>query len=311
MKTILVSGSIAYDNILNFPGEFKEHFLANNLHHINVSFLTPGMRREFGGTAANIAYNIALLGGDCKVLAAVGARDGNDYLERMKPWRTDLSAVELVADAFTAQCFITTDLSGNQITAFHPGAMSGAASSSASPGAIGLVSPNAKDAMFAHAKQFNALQTPYIFDPGQGLPMFNGPELLELISGAQALTVNEYEAELVSNKTGLSLPELARQVQVMIVTHGAEGAEVWREEMVTKIPVLPAKDVVDPTGCGDAFRAGLTVGRVHGWSWEDSCKLGSVMGGIKIASPGAQNHAPTRQQIAALLKEHFGLQLPV
>lgn len=311
-KRVLISGSVAYDSIMVFDGHFKDHILPEKIHMLNVSFLTLEMRKEFGGTAANIAYNLKLLGGDPFVLASVG-KDGDDYIARMKSWGIDCSGVRQFPDTFTAQAFITTDLSANQITAFHPGSMSHAHEIHASTGgaaAYGLISPNGKAAMLGHAVQYKSLGIPYLFDPGQGLPMFDGAELRELIGNAHAVTVNDYEAQMLSDKTGWSLDTIASKVTAFIITLGADGSRVYQNGSVTNIPCAKALAVVDPTGCGDAFRAGLLFGLTNQWSWVDSAKLGGVIGAIKIAQAGAQNHQFDWAQVSAVYLQAYGSNPP-
>lgn len=309
-QRVLISGSIAYDNIMVFEGHFKDHILPDKVHMLNVSFLTPGLRREHGGTAANIAYNLKLLNGDPYILASVGANDGAPYLERLRSWGVNQSGIVTVPNAFTAQAFITTDLAANQITAFHPGAMSNAHDAKVVNAALGLVSPNGKQAMHDHAQAMFNNQVPFVFDPGQGLPMFNGDELKVFIKQAQAVTVNDYEAQMLVDKTGLSLNEIASQLTALIVTLGAEGSDIYADGKVERVAAAAISKAVDPTGCGDAFRAGLVHARVNGWSWKNAACLGSVMGAIKIENSGAQNHKPALEEIANRLQQAFGLRLP-
>jgi adenosine kinase len=309
-QRVLISGSIAFDNIMVFEGYFKDHILPDKVHMLNVAFLTPGLTREHGGTAANIAYNLKLLGGDPYVLASVGANDGASYLERLRSWGVNQSGIVTVPNAFTAQAFITTDLAANQITAFHPGAMSNAHEAKVVSAALGLVSPNGKQAMHDHAQAMFDSKIPFIFDPGQGLPMFNGDELKVFLKQAQAVTVNDYEAQMLVEKTGLSLNDIASQVTALIVTLGAEGSDIYVEGKKERVLAATISKPVDPTGCGDSFRAGLVHARVNGWSWKNAACLGSVMGAVKIESAGAQNHKPTLNEIASRLKEAYGLVLP-
>jgi adenosine kinase len=307
---VLISGSIAYDNIMVFEGHFKDHILPDKVHMLNVAFLTPGLRREHGGTAANIAYNLKLLKGDPYILASVGANDGMPYLERLKSWGVTQSGIVTVPEAFTAQAFITTDLAANQITAFHPGAMGQAHEAKVVSAALGLVSPNGKQAMHEHAQAMFDNNVPFIFDPGQGLPMFSGDELKVFIKQTQAITVNDYEAQMLVEKTGLSLDKIASQVTTLIVTLGADGSDIYNSGKVERVKAATISKAVDPTGCGDSFRAGLVHGLVNGWSWKDAACLGSVMGAIKIESAGAQNHKPSLEAIATRLKSNYGLAMP-
>ena len=305
---VLISGSIAYDTIMVFDGHFKDHILPDRVHMINVSFLAPTLKREFGGCAANIAYGLKGLGGEPVMLATVG-RDADDYLRRFEALGVDTGHVARLESHYTAQCFITTDLADNQITAFHPGAMSEAHSvavPAALKAALGIVSPNGKDAMVRHAREFREAGVPFIFDPGQGLPMFDGAELRALIDGAAAVTVNDYESGLLCERTGWSEAEVAQRVEAMIVTRGAEGSDVWTAAGCTRVPPCPITRAVDPTGCGDAYRAGLLHGRTLGWSWERAAQLGSVMGALKIESQGAQNHIVDRDAVAKRFEQSFG-----
>jgi adenosine kinase len=289
-----ISGSIAFDNIMVFEGHFKDHILADKVHMLNVSFLTPSLKRQFGGCAANIAYTLAGLGGAPVVLATVGM-DGQHYVDRMKSQNIDVSMIQRLDECYTPQCFITTDLADNQITAFHPGAMGFAHQvlvKNAGPLAWGIVSPNGKEAMLSHGKQFKDAGAKFIFDPGQGLPMFDGPELKGLIEQADALTVNDYEAQLLSDRTGWSEAQIAEKLEAFIITKGAQGSTLYqRGHAPQTIGNIAISKAVDPTGCGDAYRGGLLYGLSKGWSWLDSARLGSVMGGIKIEQSGAQSHA--------------------
>jgi adenosine kinase len=306
---VMISGSVAYDTIMVFDGHFKDHILADQVHMLNVSFLAPRLKREFGGCAANIAYSLRKLGGDPLVLAAIG-RDGNDYLERMRSFGIDTARVRAFSDQYTAQAFITTDLSDNQITAFHPGAMGSAdqvsAQADGEPVAWGIVAPNGKAAMLQHAGEFAAQGIPFIFDPGQGLPMFDGQELRELITSATALTVNDYEAKLICERTGWSESEIAGKVQALVITRGAEGSTLYEGATQQTIAAVSISRAVDPTGCGDAYRAGLLYGLSLGWTWLDSARLGSVLGAAKIEHAGAQNHPVDRAQLSARFAAAYG-----
>ena len=307
-QRVLISGSVAYDTIMVFDGHFKDHILPDRVHMINVSFLAPTLKREFGGCAANIAYGLKGLGGEPIMLATVG-RDAEDYLRRFDALGIDTTHVARLEAHYTAQCFITTDLADNQITAFHPGAMSEAHSVAvpASPSsALGIVSPNGKAAMLRHATQFREAGVPFIFDPGQGLPMFDGAELRTLIDGACAVTVNDYESSLLCERTGWSEAQVAQRVEALIVTRGGEGSDVWTGTGCVRVAACPITQAVDPTGCGDAYRAGLLHGRTLGWSWERAARLGSVMGAVKIESQGAQNHPVDREAIALRFEQAYG-----
>jgi adenosine kinase len=306
--TILVCGSLAYDTIMVFPDQFKKHILPEQIHILNVAFLVPDLRREYGGTAGNIGYNLKLLGDDPWIMATVG-HDFAPYGERLAKLGIDTRHVRRIEEQFTAQAFITTDVDDNQITAFHPGAMSFAHANriEEAPGAtLAIVSPDGRQGMVEHARDLAARSIPFVFDPGQGLPMFSGPEILEMSSGAAAVTLNDYEARVVEQKIGKPVAELTRVAQAVVVTRGAEGCIVITPAREVKVPAVPAESIVDPTGCGDAFRAGLLHGMARGWEWERSAQLGSVMGSIKIAHRGGQNHRPGREAIARRFKETFG-----
>jgi adenosine kinase len=298
--TTLICGSIAFDNIMVFGDRFKNHILPDQIHILNVSFLVPEMRREFGGCAGNIAYNLRLLGGDATILATVGS-DSAPYLERLEALELTARGVRVVEDTLTAQAFITTDLDDNQITAFHPGAMNFSHLNQVTdiPGVkLGIVAPDGRDGMLQHAQQFAAAGIPFMFDPGQGLPMFSGEELLRFVDQATWCAVNGYEGRMLAERTGKTLTELASRVEALIVTNGAEGSAIYANGERHLIPCVPATAEVDPTGCGDAFRAGLLYGLANGWDWQRTGQLASVMGSLKIASRGGQNHAPTRDEIA-------------
>ena len=307
-QRVLISGSIAYDTIMVFAGHFKDHILPERVHMINVSFLAPTLKREYGGCAANIAYNLKGLGGEPVMLATVG-RDADDYLKRFDALALDTRHVLRLEDQYTAQCFITTDLSDNQIAAFHPGAMSEAHQVGVPRGqaaALGIVSPNGKAAMQRHVGEFRDLGIPFLFDPGQGLPMFDGAELRAMIDGAAAVTVNDYESGLLCERTGWNEAEVAARVEALIVTRGGEGSDVWTRDGCTRVAACPISRAVDPTGCGDAYRAGLLHGRSLGWDWERCAQLGSVMGAIKIEWQGPQNHDVDREEVARRFAQTFG-----
>jgi adenosine kinase len=309
--SVLICGSVAFDTIAVFDGKFKEHILPDRIHALSVSFLVPRMRREFGGCAGNIAYNLKLLGGHPIPVATVGD-DATDYLQRFKQLGIEVNMIRSLPDTLTAQCFITTDLDDNQITAFHPGAMDRSSENDLTghQAAWAIVAPDSKAGMLAHAKRLHAQGTPFIFDLGQAMPLFDGEDIKHMISLAQALTVNDYEASVVEQRTGKSIAELAQGLRAVVVTRGAEGATLYTEGHAHHIDAVPPQGLVDPTGCGDAHRAGLLYGLTHGWTWMDACKLGNLMGSIKIASRGPQNHAPSRAEMSAMLKAQFNLQLP-
>jgi adenosine kinase len=305
---ILVTGSVAYDTIMVFPDRFKNHLLADQLHILNVCFLTPEMRREFGGTATNIAYNLRLLGEDPLVMATVGD-DIPPYLERLEKLGIDTHLLKRIPGQFTAQAFITTDLDDNQITAFHPGAMNFAHENRIAAGlgaAVAIIAPDGKQGMLEHAQQCAAHGIRFMFDPGQGLPMFSREELEGFLRAATFVAVNDYEGRLLEEKTGRRLEDIAQGVTAVICTQGANGSFILAGGQRHDIPCVEAEAVVDPTGCGDAYRAGLLYGIVHGWDWPRTGRLAAVMGAIKIAQRGAQNHAPSRDEIEARFRRAFG-----
>jgi adenosine kinase len=309
---VYISGSIAYDTIMVFAGHFKDHILADQVHNINVSFFAPSMRKEYGGCAANIAYTLNALGGSAVVLAAIG-KEGAEYVEHMRSAGVDVSRIYRSTDEFTAQAFITTDLSNNQITAFHPGAMTQAHHShapdklSAGSKALGIIAPDGRDAMVNRAVEFQSAGIPFIFDPGQAMPLFNGEDFKSFIARAWAVTVNDYEAAMLTEQTGWSEQEIASKVSAMIVTRGSEGCTVYENGVATQVPVVTISEAKDPTGCGDAFRGGLLYGLANDWSWVNSARLGSVMGAIKIEQQGGQNHAANKQIVQPRLEKAFGL----
>ena len=302
---------MAYDTIMVFPDQFKKHILADQIHILNVAFMVPDMRREFGGTGGNIAYNLKLLGEEPKLMATVG-HDFGPYAQRLENLGMSASHVRVLDDHFTAQAFITTDIDDNQITAFHPGAMSASHRNrvaDANGVRLGIVSPDGRQGMIEHARDFARAGIPFVFDPGQGLPMFTGAELLELVAGARALTVNDYEARIVEDKTGRKVADIARGIGAVIVTRAGEGSTVHADGAEIHIPAVRPDTLVDPTGCGDAYRAGLLYGMARGWGWEKCAQLASVMGSIKIAYRGGQNHHPSKADIAERFRDAFGGQL--
>ncbi|MGE0114097.1 MAG: carbohydrate kinase family protein [Steroidobacteraceae bacterium] len=304
----LICGSMAYDTIMVFKGKFKEHILPDKIHMLNVAFLVPDMRRNFGGCAGNIAYNLKLLGGQGAPMATVG-HDFEPYRQWLKQQGADLTYLKTVSNEFTAQAFITTDLDDNQITAFHPGAMTHAHVQPIPTDAgitLGLISPDGRDGMIQHAEQFAAAKIPFIFDPGQGLPMFNGEELLRFVDQAAWVTVNEYEGQLLADRTGLSHEALAQRVEALIVTHGAQGSVIHAQGRQLKIPAAAPTAVSDPTGCGDAYRAGLIYGLMNKLGWEVTGRIASLTGAIKIATHGPQNHRFTRDEFATRYAQAFG-----
>jgi adenosine kinase len=289
----LICGSLAFDTITTFPGRFAEQILPEQLHILNVSFLVPTLKREYGGCAGNIAYTLRALGGEPVVLAALG-NDGAAYLERLRAQGVDTSCVLLAQDTYTAQAIIITDTDNNQITAFHPGAMTQAhltAVPSRADLKVAIIAPDGRDAMLQHAAQLSAAGVPFVFDPGQGLPMFDGSELRAFVAQAAWVAVNDYEARMLTERTGSTLEEVSRTVSGgLIVTLGAQGCDLWIHGTRLHLPGVPATTVVDPTGCGDAFRAGLLFGLERGWPLPRCAELGNRLGALKIASSGPQNH---------------------
>jgi len=308
-KAALICGSVAYDTILQFQDRFKSHILPDKIHILNVSFLVPDMRREFGGCAANIAYSLNLLGDRGVPMAAAG-HDFAPYARRMAAQGIPVDHIRVVDETFTAQAFITTDLDDNQITAFHPGAMQHAhlnrVSDAGSGIALGIVAPDGRQAMIEHAAQFAAAKIPFIFDPGQGMPMFGGEELKTFIAQARWVAVNDYEWGLLQQKTGFTVSDITAQVEALVVTRGAEGSIVYTKAKSLTVPCAAPKAVVDPTGCGDAYRAGLIHGLLHGLDWETTGRVASLMGAIKIESRGPQNHEFTRAEFDRRYRDNFG-----
>ena len=288
----LICGSLAFDTIMTFEGRFAEQIMPEQLHILNVSFLVPGLRREYGGCAGNIAYSLTQLGGSALQMATVG-NDGLDYVAHLRNKGISTEFIRELTDTYTAQDMIMTDRDNNQITAFHPGAMSQAHLSEITARSdiqLGIISPDGRDAMLQHAAQFKAAGIPFMFDPGQGLPMFNGEELTHFVEQASWVTVNDYEGRMLSERTGLDSSEISRRVEGLVVTLGAQGCEVWVDGQMTYVPPVKATQLVDPTGCGDAFRGALLFGLERGWSLVQCCELGNRVGAHKIATPGCQNY---------------------
>ncbi|MFP6557939.1 carbohydrate kinase family protein [Paraburkholderia sp. B3] len=309
----LICGSLAYDNIMTFEGRFREHILPEQVHILNVSFLVPTMRREFGGCAGNIAYALHLLGGDARIMATLGGADAQPYIERLDTLGLSKAHVRVLPDTWSAQAMITTDFENNQITAFHPGAMMQSHLNRAdeAPGIkLGIVAPDGFDGMVQHVEQFASAGTPFVFDPGQGLPLFDGASLRRAIELATYVAVNDYEANLVSHRTGWSFDEIASKVDALIVTRGEHGSQIYHSGSIEEIPAVQAERVLDPTGCGDAFRGGLLYGIENGLDWATTGRLASLMGALKIEHQGPQNYAPTRVQINERFKAAFGYELP-
>ena len=302
---------MAYDTLMVFMDRFREHILPDRIHMLNVSFLVPQMRREFGGCAGNIAYNLRLLNQIGLPMATVGG-DFGPYSQWMQRRGIPSDYLRVIDSAHTAQAFITTDLDNNQITAFHPGAMQLSHHNSVADAkdiAIGIVAPDGRDGMLQHAAQFAAANIPFIFDPGQGLPMFNGEELRACIDQATWVAVNDYEWQLLQERTGLCAAEIARRSRGLIVTRGAEGSVIHADGREIIIPAAKPAMVVDPTGCGDAYRAGLLYGLMHGLEWETTGRIASLLGAIKIETRGTQNHEFTDAGFEQRFQESFGLPL--
>jgi adenosine kinase len=304
----LICGSLAYDTIMVFPDQFKKHILPDKVHILNVAFLVPKMRREFGGVAGNISYNLRLLGEHPYPMATVGDDFGpyGEYLDRLG---ISLRYVRHMEGEYTPQAFITTDIDDNQITAFHPGAMQHSYLNRVEDTdgiTVGIVAPDGKQAMIQHSRDFVSAGIPHIFDPGQGMTLFNGDELKQFIIEAKYIVVNDYEFQLLKEKTGLSGDEIADQVEAMIVTRGAEGSVLQTREGEEFIGPVTPDDVQDPTGCGDAFRAGLIYGLLNDLDLVTACRIGSVMGAIKVALQGPQNHNPTFDDIQDRFFKAFG-----
>ncbi|MBW8829876.1 MAG: carbohydrate kinase family protein [Burkholderiales bacterium] len=289
----LICGSLAFDTITTFPGRFAQQILPDQVHILNVSFLVPTLRREFGGCAGNIAYTLSQLGGEPLVLAAIGS-DGQEYLQRLKSWGASTEHVRVIDDSYTAQAIIITDTDNNQITAFHPGAMQSAHMTpvpSRDDIRVAIVAPDGRDAMLQHAEQLAAANVPFVFDPGQGLPMFDGDDLKRFVSQATWVAVNDYEGRMLCERTGETLESLSSShLKGVIVTLGAQGCDLWQQGVRTHVPGVAATDVVDPTGCGDAFRGALLFGLERGWPLERCIALGNKIGALKIACRGGQNH---------------------
>ena len=309
MKNILICGSIAYDSIMVFQDQFKNHILPDQIHNLNICFYVPEMKKNFGGTAGNIAYNLKLLQSNPLIMATHG-----DDFELYSNWLDSLGIskkyMKKITGMFTAQAFITTDQDDNQITAFHPGAMIQAHTNSIANVEdsidLAIIAPDGRDAMIQHAQQCYKANIPFIFDPGQGLPMFTAEELITFIEQASYIAVNDYEAKLLQDKTGLTVEKITSKVKAFIVTKGAHGSEIYTDDEMIKIDAIKASNLVDPTGCGDAFRSGLIYGISAGWDWHKTGKLASVMGAIKIGFEGGQNHQPTIHDIVALFGQVLG-----
>jgi len=304
----LICGSMAFDTIMLFKDKFKNHILADKVHILNVSFLVPEMRREFGGCAGNIAYGLKMLGGKPLPMATVG-EDFGSYAEWLQSHHIPLTHIRTIEKSYTAQAFITTDIDDNQITAFHPGAMGSADAnhiSDAKGVTIGTVSPDGRDGMLKHAAQFAEADIPFIFDPGQGMPMFDGDDFKKFIDQATWVTVNDYEAQVLQERTGLTPHEIAERVEGLIITLGGQGVHIYVKEHRYEIPAATPLRVLDPTGCGDAFRAGLLYGLMNGMDWETTGRIAALMGAVKIETHGTQNYRFTRDEFDVRFKENFG-----
>lgn len=307
----LICGSFAFDTIMVFPDRFKNHILPDKVHILNVSFLVPQLRREFGGCAGNIAYGLKMLGGEPLPMGTVG-RDFGPYASWLDQCGIPLTHIRVLEEEYTAQAYITTDMDDNQITAFHPGAMSHAHENlvaDADGVTLGIVSPDGRQGMMEHAAQFAEANIPFIFDPGQGMPMFDGDDLKRFIEQARWVTVNDYEAQLLQERTGLSPHEIAERVEALVVTRGAHGSHIYVKDHRIEIPPAAAAKVVDPTGCGDAYRAGLLYGLMNGVDWPTTGRIAALMGAIKIESHGTQNYRFTPEAFAERFNAAYGYQL--
>ncbi len=307
----LICGSFAFDTIMVFHDQFKNHILPEQVHILNVSFLVPDMRREFGGCAGNIAYNLKLLGGDGKPMGTVGD-DFAPYAEWLQLQGVNGDHIRVIAETYTAQAYITTDQDDNQITAFHPGAMNESHQNrvdQASGVTLGMVSPDGRQGMIEHAEQFAAADIPFIFDPGQGMPLFNGDELNRFADMASYLAFNDYEARLMQERTGKSPEQLAKNAEAVIVTLGGEGSKIYTRDDCIDIPPAPVSSLQDPTGCGDAYRAGLIHGIMNGLDWALTGRLAGLLGAIKIEHQGTQNHRFTQAELADRFQQAYGFSL--
>jgi adenosine kinase len=310
-KTALICGSLAFDKIMKFEGRFGDTLLADQLHKVNVSFLVPTLRTEFGGCAGNIAYNLKMLGGDPLIMGVMG-QDSGPYLERLRRFGIGVKNIRVKTDSYTAQCFVTADADNNQINAFHPGAMSYSQENSvadAGPVGIAIVSPDGHEGMLKHARDCHLRGIPLMFDPGQQLPMFNGEQLIDFIDKATYVTCNDYEIEMLMDRTGLTMEDIASRVTALIVTRGENGSEIYADGKRIDIPAVKAEFVQDPTGCGDAYRAGLLFGITNEMDWEKTGRLASLLGALKIAHQGPQNHIFTPALIAEKFEAAFGTKL--
>ena len=305
--SVLICGSLAYDTIMVYPGYFKNDILPDKVHMLNVSFLVPQMRREFGGCAGNIAYTLAMLGGKPLPMGTAGS-DFAPYAQRLDGLGITRQHIKEFGETYTAQAYIVTDMDDNQITAFHPGAMSQAHTQDIPKKGVklGSVSPDGKEGMLLHARQFADAGVPFLFDPGQGLPMFSGEELQRFVTQSSYVAVNDYESELLMKRTGWSLKQIAERVDALIVTRGAKGSHIIAKKKTYEVPCARAESLADPTGCGDAYRGGLLHGIASGMDWETTGRIASLMGAIKIAHPGTQNHNFTTNEFKERFQTEFG-----
>lgn len=308
----LICGSLAFDTIMVFPDRFKNYILPDQIHILNVCFVNPELRREFGGCAGNIAYNLKLLGGDPLPMGTVG-KDFSDYRQRLVALGISDEHILEIPELYSAQCSITTDQDNNQITAFHPGAMGEAHRNSVANVngvSLGIVAPDGKEAMIQHAHDFAAESIPFMFDPGQNLPLFSKDELMTFLDQATWCVMNDYESQLMMNTTGESINTLAQQVDALIVTRGGEGSVVYTDGDEIEIPTVNVDQAIDPTGCGDAYRAGLLLGLEKGWDWQTSGRVGSLIGAIKVQQEGTQNHQFSIDEFAQQYETNFERALP-
>lgn len=307
-EKILVCGSIAFDSIAVFEDHFNKHIMADNMQSLSVSFFVPSLRKEYGGCAGNISYNLRKLGGYPIPVGTVG-QDADDYIEYMRNLDIDTSMIKVLADMYTPQAFITTDLDNNQIASFHPGAMTRSAENDITgvKADWAIVAPDSKDAMFAHARRLHAQNIPFVFDLGQAMPLFSGEDLNEMLSLTTILSANDYEASVVEQRTGNTLAQIAEKLQAVIVTRGALGASIYTNGTTISVPAVAPKQIVDPTGCGDSHRAGLMYGLSKGWDLREACCLANIMGSIKIASKGPQNHEINHDDINHILSMQYDL----
>ncbi len=305
--SILICGSVAYDTIMVFHSKFGTHILPDQIHILNVTFVVPDMRREFGGTAGNIAYNLKLLGEDPLIMATVGD-DFGPYQERLDTLGISRAHIKQIPGAFLPQAFITTDLDANQITAFHPGAMASSYLNKVGDAkgvSMGILAPDSRDGMIQHAEQFHDEKIPFIFDPGQAMGLFNGDELRHFVELAEYVAVNDYEARVLEARTGDSIEVLASRVKAVFVTKGAEGSVIYADGQQIAVPSVSENRRVDPTGCGDAYRAGLLYGIERKWPWQKIGQLANTMGSLKIEHRGPQGHSPSREEISARYQSAF------